>query len=172
MTSSKNNSPRTWLPSTMYCKSHPRCTILLGLLSPVTIKTKLLIQDLWQQQPEWDEPLPHELNTQWHNITNDIKEATTIILPRRCLMTKNTSWSGLHSWWIVFPYRSQQPLVLDQTLRWHCQHRYSLSCLWLQVSCSCLRGSKVLHLAKMEKPFPSKNDTIYVPTGHPWKWTK
>lgn len=29
----------------------------LGLLSPVTVKAKLLIQNLWQQKLEWDEPL-------------------------------------------------------------------------------------------------------------------
>jgi len=35
----------------------------LGLLSPVTVKAQLLIQDLWQQKLEWDEPLPTELET-------------------------------------------------------------------------------------------------------------
>ena len=55
----------------------------LGLLSPVTIKAKLLMQQLWQQQLEWDEPLPPELKTKWNSIADDIHDASTIIVPRR-----------------------------------------------------------------------------------------
>ena len=40
----------------------------LGLLPPVTIRAKLLIQELWQQQLDWDEPLSPELSSQWHEI--------------------------------------------------------------------------------------------------------
>ena len=37
----------------------------LGMLSPVTIKAKLFLQELWQQRVEWDEPLSHH-RTQIH----------------------------------------------------------------------------------------------------------
>ena len=45
----------------------------LGILSPVTVKAKLLIQDLWQQKLEWDKPLPAELETKWNDIARDIQ---------------------------------------------------------------------------------------------------
>ena len=54
----------------------------LGLLSPETVKAKLLIQDLWQQKLEWDEPLPAELETKWNDIARDIQDASKLVLPR------------------------------------------------------------------------------------------
>ena len=54
----------------------------LGFLSPVTIRAKLLIQELWQQQLEWDEPLSPELTSQWHEVAPNIEAAATITFPR------------------------------------------------------------------------------------------
>ena len=62
----------------------------LGLLSPVTIRAKLLIQELWQQQLEWDEPLSQDLRTKWHSIAEDFQEANKITLPR-CYFTESES---------------------------------------------------------------------------------
>ena len=70
----------------------------LGLLSPVTIRAKLLIQELWQQQLEWDEPLSQDLRTKWHSIAEDFQEASKITLPR-CYFTESesqTSTTYLH----------------------------------------------------------------------------
>ena len=41
------------------------------------------MQELWQQQLEWDEPLPPGLRTKWNIIAEDIYDASTIIIPRR-----------------------------------------------------------------------------------------
>ena len=62
----------------------------LGLLSPVTIRAKLLIQELWQQKLEWDEPLPLTLKTKWHSIAEDIQEASKNTLPR-CFFSEYVS---------------------------------------------------------------------------------
>ena len=43
-----------------------------GLLSPVTIRAKLLMQEIWQHNIEWDDSLPQQLSTQWSNIAEDI----------------------------------------------------------------------------------------------------
>lgn len=32
----------------------------IGLIAPVTIRSKLLMQKLWQHHTEWDEPLDNE----------------------------------------------------------------------------------------------------------------
>ena len=70
----------------------------LGFLSPVTIRVKLLILELWQQQLEWDEPLSQDLRTKWHSIAEDFQEASKIALPR-CYFAESesqTSTTCLH----------------------------------------------------------------------------
>lgn len=37
----------------------------LGLLSPINIIPKLIIQELWKVQIDWDQPVPVQLNKQW-----------------------------------------------------------------------------------------------------------
>lgn len=65
----------------------------LELLSPVTIKAKLLMQELWQQRLEWDEPLPPELRTKWDSIADDIQEASKTTLSRRFFSQSETQTS-------------------------------------------------------------------------------
>ena len=40
----------------------------LGWLSPVTIRAKLLLQDLWKMKLRWDEPLDGNLQGKWKQI--------------------------------------------------------------------------------------------------------
>ena len=40
----------------------------LGLLSPVTLPAKLLMQSLWQQKYNWDIPLPGDLQRNGHSL--------------------------------------------------------------------------------------------------------
>ena len=55
----------------------------LGLVVPVTIRAKLLMQALWQKHLEWDEPLEPELCEQWHSIISDIKKLPLLHINRR-----------------------------------------------------------------------------------------
>ena len=64
-----------------------------GMLSPVTIKAKLFLQELWQQRVEWDEPLSPELVTTWVNIAKEIDNVTTTVQPR-CPLPQNTNPSS------------------------------------------------------------------------------
>ena len=66
----------------------------LGILSPVTIKAKLFLQELWQQRVEWDEPLSPELVTTWVNIAKEIDNVTTTVLPRCPFSPQNTNPSS------------------------------------------------------------------------------
>ena len=43
----------------------------LGIVAPVTIMAKLFMKELWQQQLDWDEPLPDDMRTRWHNIYDE-----------------------------------------------------------------------------------------------------
>ncbi|XP_071176408.1 uncharacterized protein [Mytilus edulis] len=44
----------------------------LGFLSPVSIRANILMQDLWKERYDWDEPLPENLQLQWKDLAKDI----------------------------------------------------------------------------------------------------
>ena len=54
----------------------------LGLLTPITVKAKLLLQTLWRKKVDWDEPLDQEIRDKWLSIATDIQEVTHIVYPR------------------------------------------------------------------------------------------
>ena len=39
----------------------------LGWVTPVTVRTKILLQEIWQTKLTWDEPLPKEIKELAHN---------------------------------------------------------------------------------------------------------
>ena len=45
----------------------------LGILSPVTVRAKLLIQKLWKDSCAWDVELDEKLQNEWNEIYQDIK---------------------------------------------------------------------------------------------------
>ena len=52
----------------------------LGILSPVTIRAKLLMLELWQQSVDWDEPLDQQMRDKWRDIVTDLQNATAITI--------------------------------------------------------------------------------------------
>lgn len=62
-------------------QTHTKRTILstlakifdpLGLLGPVTVVAKILMQRLWQLQIDWDESLPANIQTEWSNYQKQL----------------------------------------------------------------------------------------------------
>ncbi|CAG2219250.1 unnamed protein product [Mytilus edulis] len=45
----------------------------LGILSPVTVKAKILMQSLWKRNFGWDERLPEDVTTQWTTYLQILK---------------------------------------------------------------------------------------------------
>ena len=50
----------------------------LGILFPVSICAKVLMQQLWQMSIEWDEPLALPVREQWNNVADNLQKATLI----------------------------------------------------------------------------------------------
>jgi len=61
----------------------------MGLLSPVTIRGKLLIKQLWIEKHEWDKPLPEPLIIKWTALCRDLEEATSYNIKRCYLPSAN-----------------------------------------------------------------------------------
>lgn len=55
------------------------------MLSPVIIKAKILIQDLWKLQIGWDDPLPTTISDEWYEFRSQLHVIETITL-NRCMV--------------------------------------------------------------------------------------
>ena len=60
----------------------------LGFLSPITIRFKMLFQDLCQSKIEWDEPLSGELLSKWKSLLSSFQSTVVTIL-------RYYSWSSV-----------------------------------------------------------------------------
>ena len=54
----------------------------LGFLCPLTIRAKILLQDIWKQMFDWDTPLPDDIQTQWHKSAVDLNSFISVSYPR------------------------------------------------------------------------------------------
>ena len=54
----------------------------LGWATPVTIRAKILLQEVWQRKCQWDTPLDDDITSRWLSIRSDILELSNLILPR------------------------------------------------------------------------------------------
>lgn len=55
---------------------------VLGLLSPIVVSCKILIQEMWKQQLDWDSPLNGRLKDRWIEIEKDLIFINTLEVPR------------------------------------------------------------------------------------------
>jgi len=54
----------------------------LGVISPITVRFKLLFQRLCEKKLNWDEPLTGELLVEWESLTSDLQQFKPIEIPR------------------------------------------------------------------------------------------
>ena len=54
----------------------------LGLVSPLTIRGKLLMQRAWSEEMSWDAPLDQKYLSEWKNLQSDLESVHTVSFPR------------------------------------------------------------------------------------------
>ncbi|XP_011883612.1 PREDICTED: uncharacterized protein LOC105570777, partial [Vollenhovia emeryi] len=67
----------------------------LGFASPVVIKANILLQELWQNKLQWDDPLPSQLSARWLCIREELTSLARLSIPR-WLNTWSDSQVELH----------------------------------------------------------------------------
>ncbi|XP_031617636.1 uncharacterized protein LOC116337338 [Contarinia nasturtii] len=67
----------------------------IGLISPVTIKGRIFIQDLWRLKLDWDEELPEDMKNKWNSYWMEIIYLENFTI-ERWLATKSESKIHLH----------------------------------------------------------------------------
>lgn len=61
----------------------------LGILQPVVIKGKLLIQKLWQLKVGWDVPIPFDVCDEWEKLCSQLHWLNSVEVPR-CVKCENS----------------------------------------------------------------------------------
>ncbi|XP_018370063.1 PREDICTED: uncharacterized protein LOC108765716 [Trachymyrmex cornetzi] len=54
----------------------------LGLIGPITVQSKLLLQDLWRLKVDWDDPVPIELHSKWSYFQDQIQYIPEMLISR------------------------------------------------------------------------------------------
>ncbi|XP_011858236.1 PREDICTED: uncharacterized protein LOC105555806, partial [Vollenhovia emeryi] len=57
----------------------------LGLLGPVIVKAKIILQSLWKYKLGWDEAVPQEIATSWNKYNSNLGLLNDYSIPRRIL---------------------------------------------------------------------------------------
>ena len=68
----------------------------LGFHIPVIVRAKCLLQDIWKEGYDWDDPLPNSYVQLWSEIATDLTHASTIKLPRYTDITNSSGSTELH----------------------------------------------------------------------------
>ena len=61
----------------------------IGLLGPVIVAAKLIMQLLWQSQTDWDESVPQYIHTAWFNLKNRLPALNEIKFPRKVVIKES-----------------------------------------------------------------------------------
>ena len=54
----------------------------LGLVSPITIAGKILVQAAWRAESSWDDPLPEEFINKWVELNKNFQDLASLSVPR------------------------------------------------------------------------------------------
>ncbi|XP_069365348.1 uncharacterized protein [Maniola hyperantus] len=68
----------------------------LGLASPVTIRAKQLLQEVWRRGTSWDDEIDEDLAEQWQDWMNHLKNLSSVAIPRRYLQYNDATSIQLH----------------------------------------------------------------------------
>ncbi|XP_076301551.1 uncharacterized protein LOC143219488 [Lasioglossum baleicum] len=62
----------------------------LGLLGPVIVKAKMIMQDLWKAKLDWDESVPQYIHSDWEDYKQQLSCLSQFKMPRKIIATAAT----------------------------------------------------------------------------------
>ncbi|XP_077277433.1 uncharacterized protein LOC143905732 [Temnothorax americanus] len=63
----------------------------LGLLAPLLITGKIIMQKLWMHDLDWDQPIPQELSSEWENYCASLARINTLQIPRNVVSANQST---------------------------------------------------------------------------------
>ena len=82
LTSRKLSAVNTFVTKTDILQASSQIFDPLGWVTPVTVRAKILLQEVWLSKFTWDEPLPETIKERWTAILADLTEIPNILMPR------------------------------------------------------------------------------------------
>lgn len=64
----------------------------LGFLSPVLVRGKIFIQQLWQLKVQWNNPLPENLANRWKQFYLELSKLDSLPIPRKFIPNLGTKF--------------------------------------------------------------------------------
>ncbi|XP_076230305.1 uncharacterized protein LOC143176843, partial [Nomia melanderi] len=58
----------------------------LGLLGPVIVRAKIIMQELWKAHLSWDESVPQSLETMWIDFKRELPQLNEFVIPRATVL--------------------------------------------------------------------------------------
>ncbi|GFU85239.1 integrase catalytic domain-containing protein [Trichonephila clavipes] len=74
----------------------------LGLISPFTVRMKCLLQDLWKEEIQWDDPLPTHIEKEWKKWCEELPHLRNLKIPRLVLDSTLLEDDGNKTRWKQF----------------------------------------------------------------------
>ncbi|XP_036150329.1 uncharacterized protein LOC118648147 [Monomorium pharaonis] len=115
----------------------------LGMVGPILTRAKLIMQETWVSDLDWDEPLTDNLRKAWDAYVEDVRGVGSIRVPRRVIQCPNAMRFCLHAF-------------CDASMK-----AYG-ACIYLQSS-DGNGGSSSLLLCSKSRVAPVKSKTITLP---------
>jgi hypothetical protein len=63
----------------------------LGLLGPVIVQVKLILQELWKCQVEWDDAVPSNIRVAWLKFQDQLEKIHQVTIPRQVTIHKSVT---------------------------------------------------------------------------------
>ncbi|GJQ88544.1 hypothetical protein Trydic_g3631 [Trypoxylus dichotomus] len=82
--------------ATMDTLQYALSDVLDCLLSPFTVRAKILMQDIWKLEINWDESLPLSIETTWLSYVEEMKDLNNITIPRHVFPMQQPEHFELH----------------------------------------------------------------------------
>lgn len=83
----------------------------LGLIGPVVILVKMLIQELWKLKIDWNSPLPPDTQATWNKFVDELPNLNKLQIPRQVTLA-NCDFETL-------TFKDFQMLQNEPMGRWH-----------------------------------------------------
>ena len=68
----------------------------LGLVAPVVVTAKVILQQLWTLRLDWDDRLPANLEERWNSFLDSLADLNKTIIPLCVIPVENAAHIQLH----------------------------------------------------------------------------